>query len=153
MAYVLSGREKPQSGDVLWDGEPLPSRGYCPVQLVYQHPERAVNPRWQLGKTLAESWSPPRELQEALGIEDAWKKRWPNELSGGELQRFCIARALNPQTRILICDEITTMLDVVTQAQVWRAIVDHARKHNMGVVAITHNLYLADRICDRIVEI
>ena len=153
LAYVLSGREKPQSGDVLWDGEPLPSRGYCPVQLVYQHPERAINPRWQLGKTLAESWSPPRELQEALGIEDAWKKRWPNELSGGELQRFCIARALNPQTRILICDEITTMLDVVTQAQVWRAIVDHARKHNMGVVAITHNLYLADRICDRIVEI
>ncbi len=153
LAYLLSGREKPQSGAITWDGSALPSRGYCPVQLVYQHPERAVNPRWQLGKTLTESWDPPRELQEALGIEDAWKKRWPNELSGGELQRFCIARALNPQTRILICDEITTMLDVVTQAQVWRAIVAQARKHNMGVVAITHNLYLADRICDRIVEI
>ena len=153
LAYLLSGREKPQSGIISWDGSPLPSRGYCPVQLVYQHPERAINPRWQLGKTLTESWDPPRELQEALGIEDAWKKRWPNELSGGELQRFCIARALNPQTRILICDEITTMLDVVTQAQVWRAIVSHAREHNMGVVAITHNLFLADRICDRIVEI
>lgn len=153
LAYLLSGRQKPQSGTILWDGSPLPTRGYCPAQLVYQHPERAINPRWQLGKTLTESWDPPRELQEALGIEDAWKKRWPNELSGGELQRFCIARALNPQTRILICDEITTMLDVITQAQVWRAIVDHARKHNMGVVAITHNLYLADRICDRIVEI
>lgn len=153
LSYLLSGREKPQSGEVLWDGSPLPTRGYRPVQLVYQHPERAINPRWQLGKTLTESWDPPRELQEALGIEDAWKKRWPNELSGGELQRFCIARALNPQTRILICDEITTMLDVVTQAQVWRAIVDHARKHDMGVVAITHNHYLAERICDRIVEI
>ena len=153
LAYLLSGRQKPQSGVISWDGSPLPSRGYFPVQLVYQHPERAVNPRWQLGKTLTESWNPPRELQESLGIEEAWKKRWPNELSGGELQRFCIARALNPQTRILICDEITTMLDVVTQAQVWRAIVAQARKHNMGVVAITHNLYLADRICDRIVEI
>ncbi len=153
LAYLLSGREKPRSGTITWDGSPLPLRGYRPVQLVYQHPERAVNPRWQLGKTLAESWDPPRELQEALGIEDAWKKRWPNELSGGELQRFCIARALNPQTRVLICDEITTMLDVVTQAQVWRAIVAQARTYNMGVVAITHNLYLADRICDRIVEI
>ena len=153
LAYLLSGRQKPTSGTVLWDGAPLPTRGYHPVQLVYQHPERAVNPRWQLGKTLAESWEPPEELQDALGIEEAWKKRWPNELSGGELQRFCIARALNPQTRILICDEITTMLDVVTQAQVWRAIVAHAREHGMGVLAITHNLHLADRICDRIVEI
>ena len=76
----------------------------------------------------------------------------PNELSGGELQRFCIARALNPNTRILICDEITTMLDVITQAQVWRAIVARARENGMGVIAITHNLELANRICDRIVE-
>lgn len=153
LGYLLSGREKPQSGAVLWNGAPLPVQGYRPIQLVYQHPERAVNPRWQLGRTLAESWEPPKELQDALGIEDAWKKRWPNELSGGELQRFCIARALNPQTRILICDEITTMLDVVTQAQVWRAIVKQAREHGMGVIAITHSLALAERICDRIVEI
>ena len=153
LAYLLSGRVQPQSGEVLWNGSPLPSRGYRPVQLVYQHPERAVNPRWQLGKTLAESWEPPKELQSALGLEEAWKKRWPNELSGGELQRFCIARALNPKTRILICDEITTMLDVITQAQVWQAIVAQAREHGMGVVAITHSLALADRICDRIVEI
>ena len=153
LAYLLSGRVKPLSGTVLWDSAPLPTRGYRPIQLVYQHPERAVNPRWQLGKTLSESWEPPKDLQDALGIEDAWKKRWPNELSGGELQRFCIARALNPQTRILICDEITTMLDVITQAQVWHAIVAQAREHGMGVVAITHSLELANRICDRIVEI
>ncbi len=152
LAYLLSGREKPQSGSILWDGAPLPKRGYHPIQLVYQHPERAINPRWQLGKTLCESWDPPQELQDALGIEEAWKKRWPNELSGGELQRFCIARALNPKTRILICDEITTMLDVITQAQVWRAIVARARENGMGVIAITHNLELANRICDRIVE-
>ena len=153
LAYLLTGRQKPNSGEILWDGSPLPMRGFRPIQLVFQHPERAVNPRWQLGKTLTESWNPPAELQEALGIEDAWKKRWPNELSGGELQRFCIARSLNPQTRILICDEITTMLDVITQAQVWRAIVSHAREHGMGVLAITHSLALADCICDRIVEI
>lgn len=153
LGYLLSGREKPQKGAILWDGSPLPTRGYRPIQLVYQHPERAVNPRWQLGKTLSESWDPPESLQEALGIEDAWKKRWPNELSGGELQRFCIARALNPKTRILICDEISTMLDVITQAQVWRAIVAQAREHGMGVIAITHSIQLADRICDRIVEL
>lgn len=153
LAYLLSGREKPSAGEILWDGSSLPKHGYRPIQLIYQHPERAINPRWQLGKTLEESWTPTEELQEALGIEEAWKKRWPNELSGGELQRFCIARALNPQTRILICDEITTMLDVITQAQVWKAIVAHARANGMGVLAITHNRALANRICDRIVEI
>ena len=153
LGYLLSGRIQPKKGEIRWDGKVLPRRGYHPVQLVYQHPERAVNPRWQLGKTLEESWNPPEHLRDALGIEDAWMKRWPNELSGGELQRFCIARALNPQTRILICDEITTMLDVITQAQVWHVIVDHARAHGMGVIAITHNLELANRICDRIVEI
>ncbi|MBE6473151.1 MAG: ABC transporter ATP-binding protein [Coriobacteriaceae bacterium] len=153
LAYLLSGREEPSGGEILWDGSPLPKRGYRPIQLIYQHPERAINPRWQLGKTLEESWVPPEELQEALGIEEAWKKRWPNELSGGELQRFCIARALNPKTRILICDEITTMLDVITQAQVWNAIVAHARDNGMGVLAITHNRALANRICDRVVEI
>ena len=152
LGYLLSGRLQPQGGSITCDGKSLPQQGYRPVQLVYQHPERAVNPRWQLGKTLEESWNPPEELQKALGIEEAWKKRWPNELSGGELQRFCIARALNPQTRILICDEITTMLDVVTQAQVWRAIVEHARNYGMGVIAITHSLDLAHRVCDRIDE-
>ena len=102
--------------------------------------------------TLAEAGRIDDELLARLGIRREWLARYPHELSGGELQRFCIARALNPKTRILICDEITTMLDVITQAQVWRAIVAHAREHGMGVVAITHNLELTHRICDRIVE-
>ncbi|ANE23198.1 peptide ABC transporter [Denitrobacterium detoxificans] len=159
LARVLCGLLKPDSGRVTWDNADalpnearlLPSTGFLPVQMVHQHPERAVNPRWRLGKTLLESWDPPAELRERFGIEPAWKKRFPNELSGGELQRFCVMRALAPQTRILVCDEITTMLDVVTQAQIWEAIMDLAEERGMGVLVITHNAYLAERLCDRVV--
>jgi peptide/nickel transport system ATP-binding protein len=152
LAKLLAGIEKPKSGAVLFDDQPLPKRGYRPVQLVYQHPELAMNPRWKLGKSLTEGWEPDAELLTSLGIEQAWLNRWPNELSGGELQRFCLARALGPQTKFLIADEMTTMLDAITQAQIWDAIQARAKQHNMGVLVITHNRHLGERLSDRLIE-
>ena len=69
------------------------------------------------------------------------------------MQRFCIARALSPQTKILVCDEITTMLDVITQAQVCNVLIDITEERKMGMVVITHNIELANRVCTRIVEV
>ena len=66
--------------------------------------------------------NPIKRCLELLGIDQEWLERWPNELSGGELQRFCVARALGPNTRFLIADEMTTMLDAITQAQIWHAV-------------------------------
>ena len=114
---ILAGYLQPDAGRVLVDGKPLPAKGYCPVQMVWQHPERAVNPRLTLRKTLAEGDGIDRRLEEGLGIEEDWKGRFPQELSGGELQRFCIARALGRRTRYLIADEISTMLDLITQGR------------------------------------
>ncbi len=153
LAKILSGYEEPDSGEVLYNGKPLPGKGYCPVQMIYQHPELSVNPRWKMEKILNEAWNPDEKLLEKMGIEKAWLTRWPSELSGGELQRFCIARALSPQTKILVCDEITTMLDVITQAQVWNVLIDIAEERKMGMVVITHNIELANRVCTRIVEV
>jgi peptide/nickel transport system ATP-binding protein len=79
--------------------------------------------------------------------------RWPNELSGGELQRFCIARALGRETRFLICDEISTMLDVITQAQIWRLVLQIAEANQLGLIVVTHNLALANKVCDEIIEL
>lgn len=152
LSKILAGRLRPRGGEVLWDGKPLPTKGYLPVQMIYQHPEQSINPRWRLGKTMREAWNPPADLIQEMGIEPAWEKRFPTELSGGELQRFCVIRALAPQTRILICDEMTTMLDVVTQAQIWELVMKVAKERNMGLVVITHNEHLAARLCDRIVE-
>lgn len=153
LAKILSGYERPNSGELFYNGKPLPDKGYCPVQMIYQHPELSVNPRWKMAKILNEAWNPDEKLLEKMGIEKAWLTRWPSELSGGELQRFCIARALSPQTNILVCDEITTMLDVITQAQVWNVLIDIAEERKMGMVVITHNIALANRVCTRIVEV
>ncbi|MDD7389472.1 MAG: ABC transporter ATP-binding protein [Lachnospiraceae bacterium] len=153
LAKILAGYEKASDGQVLLDGKPLPERGFCPVQMVYQHPELAVNPRWKMEKILKECWEPDQELLDRMGIEKSWLTRWPSELSGGELQRFCIARILSPETRFLICDEITTMLDVITQAQIWKLLLEISEKRNLGMLVITHNMALAKRVCTRIINL
>ena len=150
---LLAGYEMPQAGEVLLDGRPLPQKCYCPVQMIYQHPEKAVNPRWRLRDTLYEGCSPDAEMLDALGIEAKWLERWPNELSGGELQRFCVARALGKETRILLADEISTMLDVITQAQIWNYLLEVLKKREIGLLAVTHNSFLAERICTRTIRL
>ncbi|MGN0293769.1 MAG: ABC transporter ATP-binding protein [Lachnospiraceae bacterium] len=153
LAKILAGYEKASSGQVLLDGKPFPEKGFCPVQMVYQHPELAVNPRWKMEKILNECWNPDEELLQRMGIEKSWLTRWPSELSGGELQRFCIARILSPETRFLICDEITTMLDVITQAQIWKLLLEISEKRNLGMLVITHNMALAKRVCTKIIDL
>ena len=149
---LLAGYEEPMEGSITLDGLPVPKKGYHPVQLVFQHPEKAINPRWKMEKILNEGWQPDQELLELLGIEQEWLTRWPNELSGGELQRFCVARALGPDTRFLIADEMTTMLDAITQAQIWQAVRDIAIKREMGIVVVSHEAKLIQRLCHRVIE-
>ncbi len=153
LSMLLAGYLQPTEGDILLDGKPLPRKGICPVQLIYQHPEKAINPRWRLKKVLEESGELREDVLHAFGIESAWLDRFPRELSGGELQRFCVARALMSGADFLICDEISTMLDVITQAQIWNTVLDEAKKRNMGIIAVTHNRHLADRIADRIYDL
>lgn len=153
LAKLLAGYLQPDEGTVLLDGEPLPRKGFCPVQMIYQHPEMAVNPRMKMGKILTECWEPDPDLLDRMGIESSWFTRWPYELSGGELQRFCVARALMSGANFLICDEISTMLDVITQAQIWNVVLAEVEKQNMGVIAVTHNRHLARRIATRIYDL
>lgn len=149
---ILAGYVRPQAGEILFDGKKLPTSGYCPVQLIYQHPEKAVNPKWKMKQILAEGWAIDDKTLTDLGIKQEWLTRWPNELSGGELQRFCIARALGPNTKYIIADEMTTMLDAITQAKIWQVIVKVCKERGIGLLAVTHNHALADRICDRIIH-
>lgn len=153
LAMVMAGYYKPVSGEVLLDGKPLSPKGVCPVQLIYQHPEKAINPRWRLRRVLEESGRLRDDVLASFGIEKEWLDRFPRELSGGELQRFCVARALMSGAPFLICDEISTMLDVITQAQIWNKILDEAKERNLGIVAVTHNLSLAKRVCDKVYDL
>ena len=153
LAMLLAGYLQPTAGEVLLDGAPLPKTGVCPVQLICQHPEKAINPRWRLARVLEESGALSDPVLDAFGIERAWLARYPRELSGGELQRFCVARALMSGAQYLICDEISTMLDVITQAQIWNTVLAEAEKRNMAILAVTHNRNLAERIADKIVDL
>ena len=153
LAMLLAGYLQPTAGEVLLDGAPLPKTGVCPVQLICQHPEKAINPRWRLARVLEESGALSDSVLDAFGIERAWLTRYPRELSGGELQRFCVARALMSGAQYLICDEISTMLDVITQAQIWNTVLAEAEKRNMAILVVTHNRNLAERIADEIVDL
>lgn len=153
LCKVLAGFENPVDGEILIGGVDIPKKGYHPVQLVLQHPEKAVNPRWKMAKILNEGWSPDKDVLKSLGIEQEWLSRWPNELSGGELQRFCVARALGPNTRFLIADEMTAMLDAVTQAQIWHAVLEIAKSRKMGILVVSHEASLIRRLCERVIRI
>lgn len=89
-------------------------------------------------------------LLERFGIREAWLDRFPHELSGGELMRFCIVRALIAEPRYLVCDEMTAMLDAVTQAELWREVIAIANEWSMGIVLVSHSPALVDRVATRL---
>lgn len=153
LCRILAGYERPAAGQVLVDGRPLPRRGVCPVQLIQQHPEQAVDPRLRMRKTLAEAGEVPQQLLDDLGIREEWLQRFPHELSGGELQRFCIARALATRPRYLICDEVSTMLDAVTQAHIWCVLLAYAERERAGMLLVSHTPALANRIATRTLDL
>lgn len=149
---LLAGYRKPSAGQILLDGQPLPAKGCCPVQMIWQHPEQAVNPRMKMHRILAEGNQIEERIVRELGIEADWMGRYPGELSGGELQRFCIARALGAGTRFLVADEISTMLDLITQSQIWHFLLEEARSREIGLVVISHDRELLERVCTRVTE-
>ena len=154
LCKILSGYEKPDSGQVLLDGKPLDFYGsYCPVQLIWQHPEQAINPRLRMRSVLEEGDNVSPDLIKRLGIEADWMNRFPAELSGGEMQRFCIARALGQRTQFLLADEISTMLDLITQSQIWHFLMDETEKRKIGMIVVSHSQELLEKVCTRIVDL
>ena len=152
LCKLLSGYERPDAGEVRVDGRPLSAyRGACPVQMIWQHPELVVDPLRTLGATLAEGWAVEDRVLEGLHIESGWMRRYPSELSGGELQRFCVARALGPETRYLLCDELSAMLDLITQAQLWQFLLHEAERRDLGLLIVSHSPPLLERLCTRVV--
>lgn len=152
LAKLLAHYLMPKVGLVQIDEEPFRIGAYQPVQLVFQHPERALNPKWRMKKSLCESFVPDRELLDRFGIQEQWMNRFPIEISGGEMQRFCIVRALAPQTKYLIADEMTTMLDAVTQAGIWRETVSVCKERNIGLMVVSHEKDLLSKLCHRILS-
>jgi len=128
------------------------------VQYVFQDAAGALNPRRTIGQSLLEplhihglpSGSVEHMLEE-VGLPPHLSSRFPVELSGGQLQRVTIARALALEPRCLICDEITSALDVSSQAQVLNILSDLQESRNLAILFISHDQALVEHFCDRVV--
>lgn len=153
LCKIMAGYLKPDQGEILIDGSSLPKKGYCPVQMIWQHPEKAVNPRLKLKDILSDGDQIDPRIIKELGIESDWLNRYPQELSGGELQRFCIARALGERTKFLLADEISTMLDLITQSQIWEFLLNEVKDRNIGLIVVSHSDLLIQAVTTRTVSL
>lgn len=153
LAKILAGYLKPSQGTIQVDEASLLGQGPQSVQLLFQHPELTINPHFRIAKALSEAGQTAHQMVESLGIERAWLTRFPHELSGGELQRIALARALVPSTRYLVADEPTTMLDAITQAEIWKILLRVVAERKLGLLVISHDLALLKRVCHRAVPL
>lgn len=130
------------------------------VQIVFQDPYSALNPRKRIGDIIglplriSGMAAPERRrqvarLMESVGLDSAYYNRFPHEFSGGQRQRVGIARALAPGPRLLICDEPVSALDVSIQAQITNLLVDLQSDLNLTCILIAHDLHLVRRVADR----
>ena len=88
----------------------------------------------------------PQGLDTVVGTKGVY-------LSGGEMQRFCIARALGQRTQFLLADEISTMLDLITQSQIWHFLMDETEKRRIGMIVVSHSPELLEKVCTRVVDL
>jgi peptide/nickel transport system ATP-binding protein len=151
LGSVLAGLRTPDGGSVTVDGEPLAARrGVRPVQLLAQRPETAMNPRWRIEQVLNEAGVPA--AGEKHLVETEWQDRFPHEISGGELQRVNLARALRAGPSYLVADEISSSLDPIAQAELWQRVLDTTRD-GVGVLAISHDPALLAAVAEDVVEL
>ncbi|WP_298497904.1 ATP-binding cassette domain-containing protein [uncultured Maritimibacter sp.] len=156
LCRILAGQFTPDHGEVLLDGAKfklarpgLPG----PVQYAPQSPELAVDPRWTVGRILANATAPDPEVLTTLGIREAWTNRRPPQLSGGELARVSLSRLFHPGLRVLICDEITAQLDAIEQESLLRALIDLAGRREVALLLVSHSSSLRSRFCGKSVEL
>ncbi len=150
LGRVLAQWQNATSGRVTVGAKPLLKKGYCPIQLVPQHPELTFNPYRTTGDSLRDAWSPNAAWLDRLAISPVWLTRRPNELSGGELARIALLRALDPRTRYLIADEVTAQLDAHIQAQVWQVLLEEVKRRELGLIVFSHNKVLLAKVCSSI---
>ena len=167
IARVIAGLHPLASGRMTLDGTPLDGlarqrdvQQRKRIQIVFQNPADALNPRHTVGRAIArptrvlrglsarEADAEVTRLLEAVRLPPRVAERYPAELSGGERQRVSIARALGAEPDVLICDEVTSALDVSVQAAVLDLLGDLRANLGLTMVFITHDLGVVATVAD-----
>ncbi len=169
LGLLMAGVIRPDRGQIflhgqdIWADSPrdcLKKRGQ--IQMVFQHPEAAFNPRWTMEQSLREpchiyraslSQQDITEKMAIVGLGTTLLQRYPSQLSGGELQRIALARLLTISPSVIVLDEPTSMLDVITQDRIIRLLKEIQSNTGISFVFITHDRDLARMMCHRIHDI
>ena len=164
LGRIAVGLERADKGSVALDGRALdPARQRAAVQMVFQDPLASFNPRQSIASALTHPLRCLRGItgrtarQQALvlledvGLDPALGDRRPHQFSGGQLQRAAIARALAARPRFLVCDEAVASLDVSIRAQILELLERLRNREGLGLLFISHDLGVVQRIADRTV--
>jgi peptide/nickel transport system ATP-binding protein len=169
LARVAALLHRPDSGTFRLDGTPVqrwrhraPRALRTAVGIVFQQPRLSADPRLRLADLVAEPLRATgrrdavadrvAELAATVGLTPDLLSRRPHEVSDGQLQRACLARALVLRPRWLVCDEMTAMLDASTTAALVTVVEDYRRTTGAGLLTVGHDRVLLERWCDRTVD-
>ncbi|MFT3876126.1 MAG: dipeptide/oligopeptide/nickel ABC transporter ATP-binding protein [Propioniciclava sp.] len=166
LGLMIAGLLKPSAGRILYDGREvsMPFRGEVRrnIQILFQHAETAFNPALILLRSMVEPYklhAPPYSYErlvadlEPYGLREEHLYRHPDQLSGGELQRAALARILTIRPDVVVLDEPTSMLDLITQAQIMDMLRGYQERHGTSYVLISHSRALCELMCDRIYRV
>ncbi len=166
LAKLVTGQLTPDSGTVLLDGEPVD--GYTTrsdtqlrrIGVVFQNVRESFDSRWSIRRSIAEAFGPKQQpdattdhiedLLEQVNLDPKVGRRYPSELSGGQLKRVAIARTLAHNPDLVVLDEPVSGLDMATQATILDLLEDLQHQYEVGYLFISHDLnvvrYLANRL-------
>lgn len=165
----IVGLEKPTDGEILVHGKNILGMGKKEfrdlrpkIQMIFQHPETSLDPRMKAFDSLVEPLrvhtglkktellERVEELAELTGLRPEHLARYPNQLSGGEIQRVVLARIMSVSPDFVVADEPTSMLDVSVQAQILRLMQKVQRETGVSYLLISHDLDVLRKVCHRI---
>ncbi|MFH5185389.1 ABC transporter ATP-binding protein [Paenibacillus sp. TAB 01] len=166
LGRLLLGIEKPDHGSILWEGKRIDNRTtrLGNLSAVFQDYTSSINPFYTVEQALLEPLNLQKKnrhehhskidrLLAQVGLDSSYRQKYPHELSGGEAQRVCIARAVATEPRCLLLDEAISSLDGSVQLQILELLKDLRTMYNMGYIFITHDIQAAAYLCERVIII
>ena len=156
---LIAGLDRPDAGELFYRGDPYTGKKCSDIghflQMVFQDACSSFDPKMKMLDSVREcrgsgSQEELGQLLKWTGLEAGLLRKRPGELSGGQCQRMSIVRALYSGAEILLCDEITSALDVTTQAQIVRVFQQLREERTFSAIFVSHDIALMGMLCERI---